>query len=150
MRQFLKTKFLGIPLLAYAVQAMVIVGIVLAATVLIVPSHVRIVEPPPAATYDIVAYSDAGCTILLAAIEWGDVIKGATATKTVYIKNVGTGNASVSATTTGLNPKVVLTGGPVVVNAGASQPFVLSLAVAGNATLGDVNFDTTFTSAGIP
>lgn len=149
MRKFVKQKWLGIPLLFYAIQALVIAGIVLAATVLIIPSHVRVVEAPPAATYDIVAYSDAGCTVLLAAVEWGDVVKGATATKTVYIKNVGNANASVSVGGTG-NPKVVLTGGPVVVNTGMSQPFVLSLAVAGNATAGDINFDTTFTSALIP
>jgi hypothetical protein len=36
-------------------------------------------------------YSDSACTVPLTSIDWGTVAPGGTTTKTVYIKNIGTG-----------------------------------------------------------
>jgi hypothetical protein len=36
-------------------------------------------------------YSDSACTVPLTSIDWGTLAPGSTTTKTVYIKNIGTG-----------------------------------------------------------
>lgn len=151
MKRFLKKRFLGIPILVILLTVVTAVA-VLAATILTIPSHVKIVEaPPPPLTYDIEAYSDSECTLPLTFIEWGEIVKGENKVKTVYIKNVGTGNASVSVSTP--DPGVRdsdLTGGPVTVAAGASAAFELTLTVDAVATPGDINFDTVFTNTLAP
>ena len=77
-----------------------------------------VVEPKPApgpenetvhqgvysATADLRLYSDSACTQILASIDWGAISPGGTVTRKIYIKNVGTGNVTLSMLVTNWSP----------------------------------------------
>ncbi|MCW4003142.1 MAG: hypothetical protein NWE95_04425 [Candidatus Bathyarchaeota archaeon] len=50
-------------------------------------------------------YSDSGCTTTLSAIDWGTISPGSNITRTIYVKNTGTGTSlTLSMTTSNWNP----------------------------------------------
>ncbi len=51
------------------------------------------------------AYLDSDCTIKCTAIDWGNMKSGSTTTKTIYIKNSGGTNTTLSISTSSWNPK---------------------------------------------
>lgn len=155
MRRFLKKRFLGIPVLVILLTVVTAVA-VLAATLLTIPSHVKIVTPPPAPTYDILAFSDEANTVPLTFIEWGEIEKGADSqNQDVYIKNVGNRAALVSVSAIGLPAGVTLVSTQGDLSLAAGQGGVwgvieLTLTVSSSATPGDINFDTVFTNTLAP
>jgi hypothetical protein len=60
-------------------------------------------------------YSDSGCTIAQTAIDWGSTTPGTTITRTVYIKNTGTG-ASVSLSMSPSNWSPISANGPITLS----------------------------------
>ena len=55
-------------------------------------------------TIDIQVYNDPDATIICTAIDWGNLNSGDTATKTIYIKNIGNVSETLSMTTTNWTP----------------------------------------------
>lgn len=55
-------------------------------------------------TIDIRVYNDPGATIICKAIDWGNLNSGDTATKTIYIKNMGNISETLSMTATNWTP----------------------------------------------
>ena len=49
-------------------------------------------------------YSDSGCSTNLTSINWGSIVPGGTATKTVYVKNTGTSTMSLSLASSNWSP----------------------------------------------
>jgi hypothetical protein len=58
-------------------------------------------------------YSDSACSQALTSIDWGTVSPGGSAIKTVYVKNIGTTQVSLSMTKTNWNPTTA--NGPVTI-----------------------------------
>jgi hypothetical protein len=55
-------------------------------------------------TVNVGAYSDSGCTQVLSTVDWGAMIPGSSANKTIYIKNTGTAMVSLNMTVNAWNP----------------------------------------------
>lgn len=55
-------------------------------------------------TIDIKVYNDPDATIICTTIDWGNLNSGDTATKTIYIKNMGNVSETLSMTTTNWTP----------------------------------------------
>src|SRR3990170_3966000 len=55
-------------------------------------------------TVNVGVYSDSTCTQQLTSISWGSVAPGASAARTVYVKNTGTAQISLSMTRANWNP----------------------------------------------
>ena len=55
-------------------------------------------------TINVEVYSDSACSQPLSSINWGTLSPGATVTKTVYIKNTGNAQITLSMTTNNWNP----------------------------------------------
>lgn len=55
-------------------------------------------------TINVEVYSDSACSQPLASINWGTLSPGATVTKTVYIKNTGNAQITLSMTTNNWSP----------------------------------------------
>ena len=49
-------------------------------------------------------YSNSGCTVNATYIDWGPLLPGNTTTRTVWVKNIGTANVTLSMTTSNWNP----------------------------------------------
>src|SRR3972149_4356370 len=84
-------------------------------------------------------YSDAGCTLNLTSIDWGNVYPGGSVPKTIYVKNTGNSPMTLSMTTTSWNPAIAA--GQInvawdrentVLNAGQSTSATLTLSVSQN------------------
>ena len=144
MKILLKRKLLLIPLIVIILAA-VIAGTVLAATTIIIPGKVNVV----AATYDIQVYLDAGCTIPLTSVVWAaDLPQGGQQTRTVYIKNIGNMDASVVGTLQSPPDGVTLVNDPIIVSAGTSSAYDLTLQASASAQIGSSQtFTITFTSS---
>lgn len=56
-------------------------------------------------------YSDSGCTQALASVDWGTVSPGGSVSKTVYVKNIGSTQVTLSMSKTNWNPTTA--NGPV-------------------------------------
>jgi len=63
------------------------------------------------ATANLGVYSDSACTQSLSAIDWGLVTPGATVSRTVYVKNLGTAQVTLSLSASSWNPAAA--NGPV-------------------------------------
>ncbi len=55
---------------------------------------------PPPATPAIGVYSDSACTQSLSTIDWGSIAAGSSTTKTIYLKDTGTGTLTLTGLTT--------------------------------------------------
>lgn len=55
-------------------------------------------------TINVEVYSDSACSQPLSSLNWGTISPGATVTKTVYIKNTGNAQITLSMTTNNWNP----------------------------------------------
>ncbi|MEM2147134.1 MAG: hypothetical protein QXJ94_00820 [Candidatus Bathyarchaeia archaeon] len=64
-------------------------------------------------TINVEVYSDSGCTQVLTQIDWGTVSPGSTVTKTIYIKNTGNAQMTLSMTTSNWNPNSA--NGPITI-----------------------------------
>jgi hypothetical protein len=82
-------------------------------------------------------YSDSSCTQNLTTIDWGTVAPGNSVTKTVYVKNTGNSDITLSMTKNGWNPTSA--NGPITVtwnkesttlSAGASAAAIITLSVS--------------------
>lgn len=58
-------------------------------------------------------YSDSACTQTLASVDWGTISPGGSAAKTVYVKNVGTTQLTLTMSNTNWNPSAA--NGPVAI-----------------------------------
>jgi hypothetical protein len=82
-------------------------------------------------------YSDSACTQPLTSINWGTISPGSSVTKTIYVKNTGNTQVTLSMTTTNWNPESA--NGPITLtwnrqgatlSAGASVAATLTLSVS--------------------
>ena len=64
-------------------------------------------------TVNVGVYLDSACTQLLTSIDWGSVAPGGSSARTVYVKNTGTTQISLSMTKSNWNP--VSANGPITV-----------------------------------
>jgi hypothetical protein len=55
-------------------------------------------------TVNVGVYSDSACTLPLTSINWGTISPGTTVTKTIYVKNTGNTQITLSMTTNGWSP----------------------------------------------
>jgi hypothetical protein len=105
-------------------------------------------------TVNVGAFSDAGCTQTLSTIDWGTIVPGSSANKTIYIKNTGTAKISLNMTVTAWSPAsasgyMTLTWNreDTVLNVGASVATLLVLTVSGSVS-GITNFSCNATITG--
>ena len=92
MKFLLKRKFVVIPLIV-TIVALAIAGVVLATNQIIISGQANVVS----ATYDIEVYSDPACTVQLPQpLTWSVLPTGEKRSKTVYLKNTGNSDASVT------------------------------------------------------
>ena len=105
-------------------------------------------------TPNINVYSDSACTQNLTTINWGSIEAGSNASKTIYVKNTGTGILTLSLATSDWNPTGASTYLTINWNkagthlsAGESTSAVLTLTVASNIT-GITTFSNTITVRG--
>lgn len=66
-------------------------------------------------TPNLVLYSDSGCTTGLASIDWGTIPAGNNITRTVYVKNTGTGTSLTLSISTG-NWTPTTANGPITIS----------------------------------
>jgi hypothetical protein len=100
-----------------------------------------------ASTVDVGVYTDSACTTNCTSISWGTLAPGATVTRTVYVKNLGTLPETLDMTTSGWNPANA--NGPItftwnrasyVLNASQSVSATLTLAVSSSINSSITNF----------
>jgi len=63
--------------------------------------------PPPEPTVEIDVYSDLACTLLLSTVNWGSIEAGGSVQETVYIKNAGDQNVTLTLATANWLPTAV-------------------------------------------
>ena len=143
MKKLLKKKYFLVPLITIAALG-VCAGAVYAATALTFPGQVNVV----AATNDIKVYSDPDCKFELTALQWTDLPVGGESIKTVYVKDIGNTDASVTATLQGAPDGVALKSGTntVQIKAGTSDQFDLILEANQSAALAALSFSVVFNS----
>jgi len=147
MKKLRGKRFLGVPLaipLVLVLVAVLTVGVVLALAVHDIPSTVTIIDD-----YGIELYVDDACTVPLETLPWGDIQEGVDPVETVYVKNVGTEIATVTATSGDLpgDMLLVLNGSPVTVGIGEVGHLDLTLDTGTVITGGGLlSFTITFTN----
>jgi hypothetical protein len=143
MKKLLKRKIFFVPLII-VIALVVFAGGVYAATVVTEPGQVNVV----AATNDIKVYLDSGCNFEITKIIWADLPVGGETTKTVYIKNIGNTDATVTAVLqdapAGVNLKSDTNS--IIVPAGQPATFNLVLDATQAAPIAPASFTVTFTS----
>ena len=154
----LKRTFTGIILAAFAATALLLAvatsGVLNSSQTL----HSQGALTPIQTTLNIGVYSDSACTQNYTSLNWGTLSAGGNATRTVWIKNAGTANATLSMTTSNWNPSnanqgVTLTwnrqGAAIVANAVVQATLTLNVspAVEGIITTFAFNVQITGTSA---
>jgi archaellum component FlaG (FlaF/FlaG flagellin family) len=98
-------------------------------------------------------YQDSGCTQVFTTINWGNLTTGSSTTTTIYVKNTGTTQVTLSMTSGNWNPPSAGTyitetwdRENTVLNAGASTPASLVLTVSPSITgITTFSFNTTIT-----
>jgi len=85
-------------------------GALLASGVLVTSETVKISGVLASANLGV--YSDSACTQRLTAVDWGAISPGATTSKTVFIKNLGTTQVALSFSATNWSPATA--NGPIV------------------------------------
>jgi hypothetical protein len=87
-----------------ALMIILVVGIAVSAMGVLVFTH----TVPGTGSVSVIgalgAYSDSGCQNPLTSVNWGTLLPGGTAPQTVYIKNIGNINATLSLSESGWNP----------------------------------------------
>ena len=58
------------------------------------------------ATANLMLYSDSACTQPLVSVDWGTISPGISVSRTIYVKNVGTTQVTLSFSVTNWNPAV--------------------------------------------
>ena len=109
--------------------------------------------PPPPASVQIGVYSNIGCTNAVSNVAWGTLSPGAIATQTVYVRNEGSVNVTLTLTTSNWNPPtasgyMTLTWNRIdyVLPAGSVVAAVLTLNVSASITgITTFSFNTTIT-----
>jgi hypothetical protein len=88
-------------------------------------------------TVNVGVYSDSACTLPLTSISWGTISPNSTVTRTIYVKNTGNTQITLSMTTNGWSPTSA--NGPITLtwnregttlSAGASVAATLTLTVS--------------------
>ena len=105
-----------------------------------IPSTVTVIEVPQA---NLKIYSNAATTTEITSIDWGMVMKGNTATRQVWVKNIGEVDfASVNAASDLPVATGTLSGAPngYSLAVGGKQAVTLSLQIAATAPSGGNNF----------
>jgi hypothetical protein len=147
---FLQRKLLGIPILAVITAAIFGLSAVVWAATVSYNGSVTVVPAPVVTTYTFQAYDAAtgGALVTDAFFSLGNVVVGTQApTKTVWIQNTGTGELSVTATTSGVTAGTMAgTGTPVAVPVGATRVGIPLTFTAGGSPATVNNFTVTFTS----
>jgi hypothetical protein len=121
-----------------AIIAIVILGLVLTVTTAGLLSVSQSVSSSgTVTTVNVGVYSDSACTLPLTSINWGTISPGTTVTRTIYVKNTGNTQITLSMTTNGWNPTSA--NGPLTLtwnregatlNAGISVAATLTLSVS--------------------
>jgi hypothetical protein len=121
-----------------AIIAIVMVGIVLTVTTAGLISVSQSVSSSGSVTaINVGVYSDSSCTQNLTTIDWGTVAPGNSVTKTIYVKNTGNSDITLSMTKNSWNPTSA--NGPITVtwnkesttlSAGASAAAIITLSVS--------------------
>ena len=98
------------------------------------------------ATANLGAYSDSACTQSLTSISWGTVSPGSSVVRTVYVKNVGTTQVTLSMTKANWNPAnangpITLTWNQEGAVLAASQVATATLTLSASSTISGI---TTF------
>jgi hypothetical protein len=88
-----------------AILAIMAVGLVLTVTTAGLLSVSQTVSSTGSiTTVNVGVYSDSGCTQTLTSIDWGTISPGNTVTRTIYVKNTGNTQITLSMTTNGWSP----------------------------------------------
>jgi hypothetical protein len=88
-----------------AIIAIVAVGLILTATTAGLLSVSQTVSSSGTVTaVNVGVYSDSACTLTLTSIDWGTISPGNSVTRTIYVKNTGNTQITLSMTTTSWNP----------------------------------------------
>jgi hypothetical protein len=121
-----------------AIIAIVIVGLVLTVTTAGLLSVSQSVSSSGTVTaVNVGVYSDSACTQTLTSINWGTIAPGGSVTSTIYVKNTGNVQITLSMTKTNWNPPGA--DGPITLtwnkeattlSAGASTAATLTLTVS--------------------
>jgi uncharacterized repeat protein (TIGR01451 family) len=121
-----------------AILAIVVVGLILTVTTAGLLSVSQSVSSTGTVTaINVGVYSDVYCTQNLTSIDWGTMAPGDTVTRTIYVKNTGNSQITLSMTKTNWNPAGA--NGPITVswnkesttlNPGVSTAATLTLSVS--------------------
>jgi hypothetical protein len=121
-----------------AIIAIVMVGLILTVSTAGLLSISQSISSSGTVTaINVGVYSDSYCTQTLTSIDWGTISPGNSVTKTIYVKNTGNAQITLSMTKTSWNPAGA--DGPVTVtwnkesttlSAGASTAATLTLSVS--------------------
>jgi hypothetical protein len=105
-------------------------------------------------TVNVAAYQDSGCTQVLSTIDWGTIVPGSSANRTIYIKNTGNAQVSLNMTVNTWSPPnapsyMTLTWNQegTVLNVNNNVTTLLVLSVSGSVT-GITNFSFNATITG--
>jgi hypothetical protein len=121
-----------------AIIAIAVVGLALTLTTAGLLSVTQLVSSSGIiSTVNVGVYSDSACTQPLASIDWGTISPGSSVTRTIYVKNTGNTQVTLSMTTTNWNPTSA--NGPITLtwnrqgatlSAGASVAATLTLSAS--------------------
>jgi len=88
-----------------AIIAIAVVGLALTLTTAGLLSVTQLVSSSGTiTTVNVGVYSDSACTLPLTSIDWGTISPGTTVTRTIYVKNTGNTQITLSMTTNGWIP----------------------------------------------
>jgi hypothetical protein len=88
-----------------AILAIVMVGVILTLTTAGLLSVNQTVPSTGTVTsVNVGVYSDSACTLTLTSIDWGTISPGTSVTRTIYVKNTGNTQITLSMTKTNWNP----------------------------------------------
>jgi hypothetical protein len=121
-----------------AIIAIVVVGLVLTvSTAGLLSVSQSLSSSGNISTVNVGVYSDSACTQTLTSIDWGTISPGTTVTRTIYVKNTGNTQITLSMTTNGWSPTSA--NGPITLtwdrqgatlSTGASVAATLTLSVS--------------------
>jgi archaellum component FlaG (FlaF/FlaG flagellin family) len=132
-----------------AVAALMVAGVVVGAATLTQHNTLNIVNPPPPPpSPNLALFSDQGAAVALSdPLDWSNIVIGTSLTKTYWIKNTGTGPATVTISTPTVAWGTVTTSPPsgFGLAAGAVQQVDVTVSISPTATAqAGVNFDVGF------
>src|SRR3989337_2692051 len=87
------------------VMAVAFVGVLLTVTTAgLISVNQTVPSSGTLSTVDVGVYSDSACTQTLTSIDWGTISPGNTVTRTIYVKNTGNAQITLSMTKSNWNP----------------------------------------------